>query len=139
MNFHDTAPNPAMSQRYFFIRKKSYLYTPTQIKNTGVNAQLYTSLSQNMQSEQPCAVCKVSSLDMKERKFPEVFLSNVAERMMIMATWTRLWLIVSMWPCVNSGELQCGEWLDTIPAALLQMDSLTLRFMLKAFKKLVCL
>lgn len=35
---------------------------------------LYTSLSQNMHSKKPCADYEVSSLDMKEIKFPEVFL-----------------------------------------------------------------
>lgn len=50
---------------------------------------------------------------MKEIEFPEIFLGTVAERMIIMATWTRpvsdVGLVGSMWPGVNSRELQCGE------------------------------
>lgn len=32
VNGHATAPNPVMSQKYFFHQKKSYLCTPTQVK-----------------------------------------------------------------------------------------------------------
>lgn len=108
-------PQPAMSQKYFCIEKKLFIYTHSS-KNTCVHIQLYTRLSQNMCSDQPCADCKVSGLDMKEMKFPEVFLSNVAKRMIITITRTRPvldeGLIGSTWQGVSTGGCStdpCGE------------------------------
>lgn len=64
-----------------------------------------------MHSNEPCADCGVSSLDMKEMKFPEAFLCNVTKRMIIMIAWSRpvmdAGLIGSKWPGVSSRGLQC--------------------------------
>lgn len=87
-----------------------------------------------MHSDQPCADCKVNSLDMKQMNVPEVFSSDVAKRMIAVITWNRpvldAGLIWFKWADAISGGLT-----HTVPAAL--GGSLTIRFMLKAFNKTV--